>query len=287
MLLNGRPLEKTVLNHKDIMNGGVLEFRMTNNPSAWGSYDGDTPVTEISDHLIVPTPFISKGEVAFKEQTSIELNTVDSDSKLFYSLNSEAFQAYEKPIVINEAAELSVYAKRGDATSKIITTKFYKIDPNLTITLDSKYANQYNAGGNDALIDGIFGTEDFRTGTWQGYWNEDLIATVDLGRLKPINEISVGFLQDQRSWIFYPTDVQCLVSKDGITFKSIASTGGTFSLEKKEEVEIKRALFPLNSTADYRYVKIVAKKLGRLPEWHLGYEHDGRSWIFADEISIK
>ena len=36
----------------------------------------------------------------------------------------------------------------------------------------------------------------------------------------------------------------------------------------------------------YRYVKIIAKKMGELPDWHLGYPHDGRSWIFADEITI-
>ena len=35
-----------------------------------------------------------------------------------------------------------------------------------------------------------------------------------------------------------------------------------------------------------RYVKLVAKKLGELPKWHLGYKHDGRSWIFIDEIEI-
>ena len=36
-----------------------------------------------------------------------------------------------------------------------------------------------------------------------------------------------------------------------------------------------------------RYVKIIAKKLGELPEWHLGHKHDGRSWLFVDEIEIK
>ena len=37
---------------------------------------------------------------------------------------------------------------------------------------------------------------------------------------------------------------------------------------------------------DLRYIKIIAKKLGTLPNWHLGYKHDGRSWIFVDEITI-
>ena len=36
-----------------------------------------------------------------------------------------------------------------------------------------------------------------------------------------------------------------------------------------------------------RYVKIIAKKLGPLPTWHLGSKHNGKSWLFADEIEIK
>ena len=35
-----------------------------------------------------------------------------------------------------------------------------------------------------------------------------------------------------------------------------------------------------------RYIKIKAKTLGPLPEWHLGAEHGGKAWIFVDEIEI-
>ena len=31
------------------------------------------------------------------------------------------------------------------------------------------------------LIDGIRSTKNYRTGSWQGYHDTDLIATVDLG----------------------------------------------------------------------------------------------------------
>jgi len=106
-----------------------------------------------------------------------------------------------------------------------------------------------------------------------------------LGSEKPINIISVNFLKDQRSWIFYPTEVECLVSKDGKNFKSI----GNFKFEEitpSDEVDVKKVEFKL-SNSKYRYVKLIAKKLGKLPEWHLGYEHDGRSWLFVDEITIN
>ena len=127
----------------------------------------------------------------------------------------DKYKKYSNPIIISEKATLKVYSEKNGVKSAVITTDFYKINPNVTIKLDTKYANQYNAGGDNALIDGITGTEDFRTGTWQGYCNEDVIATVDLGSIKEIKEVSINFLRDQRSWIFLPTQVDIYHSKDG------------------------------------------------------------------------
>jgi len=39
--------------------------------------------------------------------------------------------------------------------------------------------------------------------------------------------------------------------------------------------------------SEFRFIKIIAKKLGKLPAWHLGYKDDGRSWLFVDEIQIN
>lgn len=283
--LNGKVLDKTYISHEDIISGGILELKMTDNPAVWGSLDGQEPVTKIEDHVIVPVPFIAQGDVAFKGETEVILKNVDSEASIFFSLDNEEFKIYNSPITISEPTILSVYSEKKKRKSATVTTQFYKIDPNISVSLETEYANQYNAGGNDALIDGILGTPDFRTGTWQGYWNEDVIATVDLGHLKPVTTVEVNFLKDQRSWIFYPTEVECLVSKDGKHFKSI----GTHTFENptpSEDVQIKHLEFEL-PTSDYRYVKIIAKKMGELPEWHLGHPHDGRSWIFVDEISIK
>jgi predicted alpha-1,2-mannosidase len=283
--LNGEFLDRTYLKHDEIMNGGTLEFQMTNNPSSWGSIEGQEPKTEITEHLIVPAPFIAKGDVAFKGRTEVVLENVDDKVNIYYAIDNSKFKLYHKPFTISEPISLSVYSEKNETKSATITTHFYKIDPSLSITLETEYANQYNAGGNDALIDGIIGAEDFRTGTWQGYFNEDVIAIVDLGKEKPITSVAVNFLQDQRSWIFYPTQVACLVSSNGTNFKSIGKQ--TIDATKpSEKVEIKEISFK-QATTNYRYVKIIAKKLGILPKWHLGYEHDGRSWLFIDEIIIN
>ncbi len=285
VLLNGKSFERTYLEHEEIINGGTLEFQMTNAPSSWGTQEGQEPVTKITEHIIVPAPFIAKGDVAFKGSTKVVLESVDEEAYIFYKLDNTTFIKYENPISVSEPMTITVYAEKSGIKSSEITTRFYKIDPNLSITLETDYANQYNAGGNDALIDGIIGTEDFRTGTWQGYFDEDLIAIVDLGKEKNISTIAVNFLKDLRSWIFYPTTVECLVSKDGKNFKPIDDYKFE-DITSSEDVSIKKVEFK-KSLANYRYVKIIAKKLGQLPEWHLGHEHDGRSWLFVDEIIIN
>jgi hypothetical protein len=269
------------------MEGGTLHFKMTSSPSDWATNLGNAPKTEITEHLIVSSPFIAKGDVAFKVETDIVLDNADKDASIFYRLGDKGgFKKYENSFSINQATTLSVYSEKKGAKSKTITTDFFKIDPNLSITLETKYANQYNAGGNEALIDGILGTRDFRTGTWQGYSDQDLIATVDLGSLKPVSSVTVRFLQDQRSWIFYPTEVLCLVSKDGKNFKILESKVKIDTAKLSEPIAIKTIEFK-QSPIPYRYVKIIAKKLGTLPKWHLGHKHDGRSWLFVDEISVK
>jgi predicted alpha-1,2-mannosidase len=284
--LNGDIYPYSYIKHQDIIKGGTLVFEMTNESSLWGTKNVFIPTTKIEEHIIVASPFIAKGAIAFKGSTEITLKNVDKEALIYFRLGYKGgFKKYEAPFTIDSFINLSVYAQKGGIKSKTITTDFYKIDPTIKIELQSEYANQYNAGGDNALIDGIIGADDFRTGTWQGYFDTDLVAVVDLGKEKSIESIQVNFLEDQRSWIFLPTEVEILVSSNGKNFRTI-SKSKVHATVANEQVKIKehRAVLKEKNT---RYVKIIAKKLGVLPKWHLGYIHDGRSWLFVDEIQIK
>lgn len=280
--LNGKPLNRSFIYHSEVMAGGKLVFKMTDKPSTWATKNDEIPKTEITDNLIVPAPFIAKGDVAFKNETEITLGVSATKTDIYYSLNDSEFKKYSKPFIISEEALLKTYSKDESEKSETLTTHFYKIDPNLSIKLETEYANQYNGGGKNALIDGIHGANDFRTGTWQGYHDKDLKATVDLGSKKKVNTVTVNFLQDQRSWIFYPSEVTCLVSENGKDFTELPIQ--KIEAEKpSEEVEIKTIRFEIDK--DIQFIKIMAKNLGDLPKGHLGY--GGKAWIFIDEIEIK
>jgi predicted alpha-1,2-mannosidase len=283
--LNGKNYEFSYINHQEIVNGGNLVFEMTHQPTNWGTKDTFIPSTEIDEHLIVAAPFVAKGDIAFKGSTDVELKSSEKDAEIFYRIGYKGgFKKYEKPFVIDKFINLSVYAELNGTKSATITTDFYKIDPNIKIELKSEYANQYNAGGNNALIDGILGTEDFRTGTWQGYFDTDLEAIVDLGKIKMIDNLQISFLKDQRSWIFLPKEIQIYTSIDGKKYANHITW--QFPNPKNEEkVAIEK--LAISKLGKARFVKIIAKKIGKLPEWHLGFQDDGRSWLFVDEIQIK
>jgi predicted alpha-1,2-mannosidase len=283
--LNGQTFNRSYLNHDEIMAGGNLVFNLSPTPTAWATSDAGIPITEITDHLILPPPFISDGLTAFKNSTSIELGHIFSDAELHYQWNEEEVELYTGPFDISQSGELTVFAKRQNMESVHLKTEFFKIDPNITIDLESSYANEYSAGGQDALIDGIRGTADFRTGSWQGYQNQDVIATVDLGSTQSIEFIETAFLQDQRSWIFYPTSVLIEVSVEGETWEKVKMVDLN-SAEPSEDIATQNIRADL-SGKDVRLVRLTATTLGLLPEWHLGYPYQGTTWVFVDEIIIE
>ncbi len=283
--LNELELDRTYITHDEILAGGVLKFIMTDAPSSWGTLEGQEPKTEIIENKITPAPFIAEGDIAFKNETKVSLANVINDASIFYSINNDEFQSYINPIKISEEVIFRTYAEVKGIKSETLLTKFYKINPNISIQLETEYANQYNAGGNNALIDGIRGSKDFRTGAWQGYQDTDVVAIIDLGSIQPFETVEVSFLQDQRSWIFFPTEVECYVAP-GKTFHKSLPTQKIEAELPSSETEIKTITFNMGGYSS-RYIKIVAKNLGDLPKWHLGAPHQGKAWVFIDEITVK
>ena len=183
------------------------------------------------------------------------------------------------PFYLHATADVSVEWSPDFAP---VTANFTRIDGARSVKLDSEYANQYSAGGDQALVDGQRGSTDFRTGEWQGYSEHDLLATVDLGKVMKLKRAGLSVLQDQKSWIWYPSSVTFAWSTNKRTWSSVTvennvdrKLDGGHAAEMWTDVIGKKA----------RYVKVIAKNAGPCPEWHPG--KGGATWIFADEILIE
>ena len=244
-----------------------------------------------SYEAIIPVPLIQAESKSFKEQLLVSLVSNTRDGDLIYQVVPEntspkmaAWLPYSEPFFIKKSARVFAKIKNKDIECKMVSATFYKKPNNYTITIKSKYNPQYTAGGDEGIIDGINGTENWRKGEWQGYQGQDFEAVVDLQSEKNVSNFSATFLQDSGSWIVMPTKVDYFISNDNINFTLIEPVENTLDPKKPENtIRAFETHFKENKKA--RFVKIIAKNFGKLPDWHQGA--GGDAFIFIDEITIK
>ncbi len=283
--LNGKPYRYAYIRHADIVEGGELIFEMGSRPGTWGSELGARPVSSI-DIPFVPVPYLSSGERVFRDSVVVTLAAIDSESDIVYTLDEtdpiDKGRSYDSPIVLIDSGVLKAAGRSGGTYSKVVTARFNKIPEGRTISLASRYHNNYTGGGENALIDGIKGSLNFRTG-WQGFEEVDFEAVVDLGSVQNVSFIGTSFLQNTYSWIFYPIHIVYSVSQDGVRFQDVYEAENSPVEENKGE-GIKDFTHHLD-TVQARYVKVYAQSVGVCPDWH--HAAGGKAWVFIDEITIK
>ncbi len=285
--LNGKSLERSYITFEEVFNGGVLEFTMTDQSnSTWATQPENCPVMRIPGESIVIVPTINTNSDTFFDSLMISMSHPVEGVKIYYTLDGtdpkENGLSFEQPICIKDNTTVRVAAKQEERWSNEIDAQYYKIDARHSVKLEHKYNEQYEAGGLKALIDHQRGGENFRTGSWQGYYGVDLIATVDLGRTKKINRLAGSFLQEIYSWIWMPTEVEYFISDDGRNFRSVGKVKNEVPIDADgafiQEMEVR-------PRTNARYVKMVAKTIGTCPEGHVGAGQ--KAWIFCDELVIE
>ena len=283
--LNGKTFDKSFINHNTIMKGGVLAFEMGNQPNkSWGV--GELPFSRIdSIHNISIVPYFQTAENSFADSLLVSIKTVNTESKIFYRVfPQKEFKIYEDEFYIYNSEKIEAFSVTNEVKSNDVLSSYTKKDGNRKIKLFSNYSNQYNAGGDDALIDGLHGPNSYPTGFWQGYQGQNFEAVVDLGLLKKVSKVSIGSIQEIKSWIWFPKDVEFFASKDGLSFKSIGFLNNDYPINQYGSF-LKDFEVVLDQPIATRFLKIKATNFGKCPEWHLGY--GGDTWLFFDEVVIE
>ncbi|RYU92276.1 hypothetical protein EWM62_02235 [Mucilaginibacter terrigena] len=284
--LNKKPYNKLYIDYNDIANGGDFEVFTGRLANKLFMQELEKPTSKITDELIIPNPYIISGTKTFKQSINIEIACADSLAKIYYTLDgstpTESSTPYTKSIAIMVNTTVKAIAIKNGKSSFVDEAVFTKIRGDIKLTLTNKYLPNYSAQGDETLINGIHGTANWRLGNWQGYQNKDLEAVIDMGHVKPVKQVSIGMLQDTRSWIVFPPKVEYWLSDDGKNYK-LAATVNTKVDVKDLTVQTQEYTVPINKKA--RYIKLIAKQFGALPEWH---ESKGSpSYIFADEITVE
>lgn len=286
--INGKPYANTWIGHEVLTAGGSLEFDLDKKPGNWGSEEKTWPVSAIEGPAMVPVPFVASGATVFKNRTVVTLGCADPEAKIRYMLaditGKVQWRDYTGPITIDRAQRMFMNAERGNVKSNAVMVEFRRIRGDMKVLrYEYPYSPQYTAGGDDGLVDGIRGSADFRTGGWQGFEGKNLDFVIDLGSQQKINRVRANFLQDENSWIFFPTQLQVEISEDGKKFVPAGQVvcdvppSQTGLLQKELEVEVKGK--------KARYLRVIGVSLGQCPATHKGAGYP--SWIFSDEVSVE
>jgi hexosaminidase len=217
----------------------------------------------------------------------IELISNHPDSKIFYTLDGSeptmASEPYLAPFPLKQSGIIKASSfKDGKVTGTIQKQYILHKATSAPVTYQSSY-EKYTASGDEALVDGVLATTNYKDGKWQGFHGQDAEFTVDLGEILPVSRVSLDFLQDVSVWIFLPQQLKVSLSADGVKYEKTVITSSKVPLEQRGAlIEKYTAEF---RDAEARYIKVQAKNIGNCPSWHSGAGQP--AWIFLDEVIVE
>jgi hexosaminidase len=217
-----------------------------------------------------------------------ELKSEIKQDNIFYSLNNSDAKPYKKPIPLNNNATIISQIREYNAplgNEHLDTIIYHKaITGNVSLNVEPHKA--YSAGGKDALINGIKGS-DSRYGDkeWLGFWGDDVEITINLAKELEINTVALRFYDANGQWIYAPNEVEILVQTiDGKTISFKEKT----SYSKKNK-NIKEAIIPVKLPSILKAIgtKIIIKiaNFGLIPDGSQGAGN--KAWTFIDEIIVE
>ena len=289
--INGKASNSSVLSHSTIVAGGKLEFVMQeklDEKNVFGKAVSLRPSTSITAKQIVQVPVIITPAKITNTEKTISIEHPDPKVKLVYTIDgsepTSKSKVYAGPFTSDTSITIKAKAILNLESSSITTANAYRKPNNWKVAIQSQYNKQYDAGGDEGIIDGQHATTNWRSGGWQGYQGQDFNCIVDLGKITSIQFVNSSYLQDTRSWILYPKQVSYEISEDGINYKPFGVIENGIAAD---DYNLQMRTFYNNDTkkVNARYVKIKATNFGKLPDWHQGY--GGDAFIFIDEIEVR
>lgn len=217
----------------------------------------------------------------------VALSTID-DAPIYYTTDGTDPTArsarYTDTLKIDSGCTLKAVTVRASGAGTVWQEKISLNKASLKpLRMLRPINRKYQYKGANTLIDGLAGTDNYRTGRWIGFYNNDMEAVVDL--LQP-TEIRRVWVRNCVNIIDYILDVRGMtvaVSDDGVHFTELAAeTYPAATPESKNGIYTHALSFePVRA----RYVKITAKPEYSIPSWHGGKGQP--AFIFLDEIGIE
>ena len=188
---------------------------------------------------------------------------------------------YTAPIEIRESCTLKA---KSDKNDKVFAKTFFahKAMGRPVKVLTATHPS-YTFNCPDLLTDGVRGAVSYNSGDFAGWYNKPFEAVLDMGG-ETFSSVTLGTFVFKYDYIFHPLDLVAYTSEDGENFTEIARAdfpleGGVDDGNGCQEYKV---TFPETSA---KYLKVSAKTIEALPEWHSGKGRPG--FVFVDEVMVN
>ena len=234
-------------------------------------------------------PFIETSSDA-EGHVVVTLRTIYGHQPIHYTLDGKdvtpSDPVYESPLVIDRSCRVKTacFDHEGHAVCAERDFLYHKGMGKLK-ALNSpagNYRPEYSGGGDNALIDGLLGSNDYKDGRWQGFYGVDADLELDFKQAEEIHEIEIGFLTNPYDWILLPQSMEFFVSDDGQNYRLFSTHNISAKVARANNTVIRERI-TLNLRT--RFLRVVVKNPGLIPEGLPGAGYD--SWIFMDELLIN
>ncbi|WP_457617261.1 glycoside hydrolase family 20 protein [Lutibacter sp.] len=224
-----------------------------------------------------------------EDKVAIKIIPKFEDFKAMYRWNCEkcdtVFKPIPKSITLSKSAELEISVTKNNVKYGTNLKQSYSLHKAIGAKVNYKtaYNSYYKASGDDALVNGRLASNKYRDTNWQGFLGADVNCVIDLQEATTVSTIGARFLHKQKSWILAPSWVSIEVSLDGNSWENWAKIEAT--VDEKSEQSTIEVYSKQHLPKTIRYIKLFAKNVEKLPEWHEGSGKKG--WLFIDEIFVR
>lgn len=206
-----------------------------------------------------------------------ELNATSDTYPIYFSTDSNYPNTkYKGPITIDTSMTIKAVVKNAE---KVLGNTFKQHitlhkGVGAKITIDKEPHPAYNAGGKEALINGISGNNKrYGDKEWLGFSGEDIEITIEFNEPQEINSISTRFHNGNGQWIYAPKKVE------------IAFDNNSFSPTDLNSDELLVNMMMIINPQEVKKICIKVPNYGVIPEGKQGGGH--KAWTFIDEIIIE
>jgi len=216
---------------------------------------------------------------------SYELTTTSNSYPIYYSVDGGMpTDIYTDPISVDTTMTIKAIVKNNEQTLGNPFQQQINLHKGVgaKIIIDKEPHPSYNAGGKEALINGISGhNKRFGDKEWLGFSGEKIEVTIEFEKPVHVKSISTRFHNGNGQWIYAPKSVAIIT-----TLQNRSGMAEVKVIENRDQL-IVPIKFDLdnNDKTTYTKVRLIVPNYGKIPEGKQGAGN--KAWTFIDEIVIE